>query len=257
MLREARRSLLLLLAALPCTLEGQALVRGVVREDSAQRPVAGAEVSIASLARRTRTDSSGVYTFSNVPYGVHVVQARHVGYTPASIIVQVRDKTPGAADVLLTPVVTTLSAVNVTAPHEDMLGAPREFVERQRLGFGKFITGAAIRAAEQVHTSDLLMREGVILTPVLICAQECRPDPARMIVVNARGCPMRVFLDGALVYPGLESGRRVDWERVFDVNSVSVHTLAGVEVYSRSSQIPGEYGGTGAGCGVVVLWTRR
>ena len=47
------------------------------------------------------------------------------------------------------------------------------------------------------------------------------------------------------------------WERAFDLNSVGVSSLKGVELYASAADAQDTFGGDAAGCGVVVLWTRR
>jgi hypothetical protein len=36
---------------------------------------------------------------------------------------------------------------------------------------------------------------------------------------------------------------------------VPVRDIQGVEVYTGASDVPGEFAGTNAGCGVIVIWT--
>jgi hypothetical protein len=35
-----------------------------------------------------------------------------------------------------------------------------------------------------------------------------------------------------------------------------IRDIVGLEVYTGPSEVPGEYAGRNAGCGVVVIWTR-
>ena len=45
--------------------------------------------------------------------------------------------------------------------------------------------------------------------------------------------------------------------KAFDLNSIGVSGLRGVEVYRSAADAQDVFGGDDAGCGVVVLWTRR
>jgi hypothetical protein len=38
--------------------------------------------------------------------------------------------------------------------------------------------------------------------------------------------------------------------------STPIRDIIGLEVYTGPSEVPGEYAGRYAGCGVVVIWTR-
>ena len=72
-------------------------------------------------------------------------------------------------------------------------------------------------------------------------------------------CYMSVVLDGSVIYssgaPGLAvlaGGRSPPDLKMFDVAS-----LTAVELYRGAGEVPIEFGGAGAACGVLVLWTRR
>jgi len=38
--------------------------------------------------------------------------------------------------------------------------------------------------------------------------------------------------------------------------SIDMNDVAAIEVYTRGSQIPLEYGGTEGGCGVILVWSK-
>ena len=38
--------------------------------------------------------------------------------------------------------------------------------------------------------------------------------------------------------------------------TVPVRDIEGLEVYTGAADVPGEYAGRNAGCGVIVIWTR-
>ncbi|WP_104023413.1 carboxypeptidase-like regulatory domain-containing protein [Gemmatirosa kalamazoonensis] len=53
---------------------------GTVVERGSGRPVGMASVSIASLPRRTNTDSAGRFRFDSLPSGRYVIDVRRLGY---------------------------------------------------------------------------------------------------------------------------------------------------------------------------------
>lgn len=75
---------------------------------------------------------------------------------------------------------------------------------------------------------------------------------------------MQVYLNGAKVgrggmvregagkLEGLQLGAVATDLRLFDIAS-----LEAVEVYRSAAQVPQEYGGPTAACGVLLLWTRQ
>lgn len=64
-------------------------------------------------------------------------------------------------------------------------------------------------------------------------------------------CYLQIFLDGVRVYsmtlPGLPPR----------IEQYTVNGLEAIELYSGGAQVPSQYGGTGAACGTLVLWSRR
>ena len=70
-------------------------------------------------------------------------------------------------------------------------------------------------------------------------------------------------LDGVTVYKNRSQGalqvdsRSVEWQITFDLGSIMVSSLESVEIYRRTAEVPIEFGGGNAACGVLVVWTRR
>ena len=64
---------------------------------------------------------------------------------------------------------------------------------------------------------------------------------------------MDVYVDGIAAYQsGIEPP-----EPFFDLNTIAPDAIEGVEVYSGAAQVPAKFTSRfGAGCGVIVLWTR-
>jgi hypothetical protein len=51
--------------------------------------------------------------------------------------------------------------------------------------------------------------------------------------------------------------RQNEHERTYDLSTLSISSLAAVEIYRSSVEVPTEYGGVGSTCGVLLLWLRR
>ncbi|MDP9347783.1 MAG: Plug domain-containing protein, partial [Gemmatimonadota bacterium] len=68
-------------------------------------------------------------------------------------------------------------------------------------------------------------------------------------MVLLRGsCAPRVYLDGIRAFH--------DGNMIID-NLVSPMDLEGIEVYRSSAEVPVQYGGMDAGCGAILIWSRR
>jgi hypothetical protein len=64
---------------------------------------------------------------------------------------------------------------------------------------------------------------------------------------------LTVILDGAVLY---RSGSPIHAPPDFD-RDFRVAELESIELYRSAAEIPVEFGGSGGGCGVLVLWSRR
>jgi TonB-dependent receptor len=67
----------------------QASLRGRVTDARTERPLASTDVRIVELSLRARADTSGVYSFNNVPAGSYTLTVRHVGFDTVSQTVTV------------------------------------------------------------------------------------------------------------------------------------------------------------------------
>ncbi len=246
---------------------GAQSVTGFVR-DSAGRPLAGADVAIEALAKSTTTDASGRYRLSDIASGSRAVRARAVGHSASARIVQVGDGA-NPVDFVLERLPQQLDSVVVRDRSRIAGVGLAAFDDRRKLGFGKFIDAAELRANEHRSLADLMSSmQGVTLVKPRRCKslrdpnEHCDSNALKRIAMRGRGqpCAMQVVLDGATVFRG--DGRPVkdaefDWEGAWDLNTTAVSELAGVEVYRSASEVPVEFGGSAAGCGVILLWTRR
>src|SRR3954465_4842841 len=91
------------------TAQGTGSVRGTVIDSTSQQPVAGAQVQLVGTNRGTFTDAAGVYRFTDVAAGQATVRVQRIGFAPRSVSVTVTEGGTSAADLLLTPVATSLA----------------------------------------------------------------------------------------------------------------------------------------------------
>ncbi|HEV7387953.1 MAG TPA: TonB-dependent receptor [Gemmatimonadaceae bacterium] len=93
--------------------QGTGTVRGTVIDSTSQQPVAGAQVSLVGSNRIAYTDASGNYRFTGVAAGPVTVRAQRIGFAQRQATVSLAEGGLAAADIVLQPVVTTLSQVVV------------------------------------------------------------------------------------------------------------------------------------------------
>lgn len=256
----------------------QAIVTGVVREDSTGRALSGVEVTMEGSKTHVITDSAGHYAFE-ASSGTRIAAFRLPGYQPLRLRVSVKRDTVHADATLVRALAQQLNPVevNANAPKPAASLGRDGFAERRAMGFGKFIDSTALRAREDRRVSDVLSE----LTDVRM--REYRDPGSTIVKLRAispiRGitqgyvasgtvngatrsgiappsleCWVSVFFNNSPVYRSdrLGSGDPPDFSRDF-----SVASLESIEYYKSPSEVPQQFGGSNANCGVLVLWSRR
>jgi hypothetical protein len=253
-------SLFFALAA-PGMLAAQGAVTGTVREDGSNRPLAGVEVLLEGSKKVTQTNEAGQFTLTDLPTGNKVVLFRSIGFRPSRVRVIVRKNETVTADAILVSEGVRLDPLVVTgrpdAPRG--IGGRESFEERRRLGFGKFMDSTELRRAGGVRISDVLTRLGISM-------YEVRGDAGLQLhaASSRRGghstdvpCYMGVIYDGITLYKAVSTGGippypPPDFRKDFEIDNIE-----SIEVYRGAGEVPLEFGGPAASCGVVVLWSKR
>lgn len=245
-------ALLALAAALPAQAEAQqrfARLRGTVRDAKSQAPVAGVRVVIAATGRFTTTDSVGYFDIRDIPSGVIRFIFTAEGYPRAQVSLALA---PGETmlqdfelDAAPEPPDSTERRRRVQElPTEKVTAAPsrgvryEDFERRMRTGRGHYITREQI----EERGYNTLQDAARVLRGVTV---EC---------AGARSCNIRMVRAPQGCYPSYwVDGREDNFFGPF----VAVRDIEGMEIYTGASDVPGEFAGSNAMCGVVVIWTRN
>lgn len=203
---------------------------GLVRLLDLEGSVVGAAVSDSAGFYRLQVPGPGFYRLSVVRMGYATGEGFEILDLKADDVLQ--------AELLLLPDPLALEGIIVEAEsHPWRLQYPPSiwpFFDRRdfygKLGMGRFMD----REDLEGWSGDL---EAIPEIRWMLFTMQ-----SRSITYPCRGPTW--YLDGHRV-----TGDIMDLVRVSD--------LEGVEVYRRASEVPGEFGGSDARCGVVVLWTRR
>jgi hypothetical protein len=114
-------------------LASTSMVSGVV-VDSGGVPVAGADVQLIGAERATRSAEDGTFEFRHVPPGAVTLRARHMGYAPTALMIELENDDQRDVAIRIRRIAQTLDTVNVT--EESGYGktdvAWREFGQRER-----------------------------------------------------------------------------------------------------------------------------
>ena len=115
------------------SLASTSVVSGVV-VDSAGIPIAGADLQLIGADRSTKSEEDGTFEFRHVPPGTVTLRARHMGYAPGTLMIELEKGDQRDVAIRIRRLVQTLDAVNVTeaSGYGKTDVAWREFGRRER-----------------------------------------------------------------------------------------------------------------------------
>ncbi|MGH7562694.1 MAG: carboxypeptidase regulatory-like domain-containing protein [Gemmatimonadales bacterium] len=193
-------------------------------------------VYLDGTRREVNLSNQGRFVITGLPPGAHRLEVRAIGYRPYVLEVSLR---AGQMAEHRFPMVFTgdrLPDVAVESRHSKLLPRFADFERRRQTGFGHFITRDEIQARGYMSMGDALRTvKGV---RVDCGALDCLIRMAR----STPQCFPSFWIDGTLA-------------RSF-ASTTPISDVQGIEVYRGPSDAPGEFAGTTAGCGVIVIWTR-
>jgi hypothetical protein len=234
----ATRFVPLLWLALGATqsLAQQGVVRGRVIDVTAQKPVREAEIVLAEAGRTVRADSAGRFEFRGVRSGSITLRVRALGYGSQVVAFDLAAGQEVERIITLDAAVQTLSGIDVNAAASSGYRLSG-FERRSQTGRGQYMNEQQIRQVNASSVPEVLRGlRGVLF--------ECGGG-AGCYVRMARA-PMRCLPDYI-----------VDNQLMNDFGpSTPIGDVVGIEVYSGPGDVAGEFAGSNAGCGVIVLWTR-
>lgn len=236
-------TMLATLTLLPISVSAQSAVfTGRVLDGTTNLPIGNATVAVTTSGASTRSDSTGRFRVEGLRVGIHRFLVSAAGYARGSLTLAFAAKEVMERDLVLDRLdVAAADSGAQLLPSIPVTAAPSlgrrfaDFERRRATGRGQYLTKAEIDE-RQVATLQDAMRtlRGVRYS----CAGgSCMVQMARAPM----GCSPEYIVD-----------ERVD-------NSfgptIPIRDVIGVEVYNGPGDVPGEFAGTNAGCGVVVIWT--
>lgn len=201
---------------------GQVLTTAVVQLDGVT-----ANVNLSSQAR---------FVLSGIEPGDRRIQIRTVGYRPFTGFLKFEAGKTLEKTFELEFTGDQMPDLEVEARNSKTLPRFVEFERRRDHGVGHFISRDEITARGYMNMGDALRTvKGV---KVYCDVLDCLVKMARA----APGCLPVYYVDGQLA-------------RSF-ATTTPINDVQGIEIYRGAGEVPAEYTGSGAGCGVVVIWTR-
>lgn len=234
---------LLLLAFAVRPAGAQAVIKGHVRAVQTQSPLAMAEILIENLNIRAWTNDSGYFRIADIPIGSHALRIRRIGFEGAIATLRVESADSIILALDLQAWVPELETIFVKAPRRSRI--VRDIEERKRTGFGRFLMPEDLREHEHLTLPDLLRRLGVEVlhspqgNDYVAVGRSSGPAAAG----RSMKCDLRILINGMPVHTN-------------NLGMFPLSQLEAVEVYRSATEAPIQYVGTGASCGIILLWSR-
>jgi hypothetical protein len=191
--------------------------------------------------------ANGGFVLAGVPAGTLTLELRAIGYAPARRVMTARSGATTDGTISLDKAAQTLAQVRVQGAQ----GVSRYltnsgFDDRRKRSLGWFMNADEIEKRGGISLGDVLRA-----APGLVAnyTSRGRTFAMRSLALGGR-CTPAYYLDGIRWYP-LDQDPIIELEKF-----VSLHDVAGVEVYRGGSETPAEFD-PNTGCGAVVFWTKH
>ena len=227
----------------PASLRAQT-IRGTLLEQDSDRPIYLGFVALytesGDSVTSTITDRSGRFEVTSPLPGDFLLLAAALGHRETTVgVFELSEGGELTVEFRIPVEALTLEGLLVQADRVAQINQQpalvlNGFSRRMQHGLGRFLTPADIERSTAMRTSELFV--GMLGVSFIGDSVQIR---------TTRGfCPPRIYVDG-MVVPGSELDYLVELE-----------SLEAVEVYRRATEVPLQYGGTGAFCGVILFWTK-
>jgi hypothetical protein len=228
---------LLAVALGPEQVAAQAALRGRVIDSEIGQAIGGATVSIRRNSASATTDTSGQFEIRDIPEGDADVTVQVIGYSRGEF--RIHFPASGNVDRVFALDFTgaRLPAVVVEARAEKLERRYTEFEQRRQRRMGAYLRWDELEKQGYASVGDALRTvRGVRM--------QCNQQTFECFAYMARSpqCQPTWWVDGVEV-------------RSFHENT-SIRDVYGIEVYRGAGEVPGEFAGSDAGCGVIVVWTK-
>jgi len=222
---------------------------GRVLDAQTLEPIEAVNVRIEALGLQRLTDMEGHFVFPLVDPGSHELVLEHLAYGTRTDTVTVGGGELIDVDVRMAMRPIELEPLTVVVERRPLPPKMHGFYSRMDRGWGDFITREALETRQPVRISQMIGDlPGARLIQVAPgqYAPIFRHQARFMDGRNLSPCPPAVYVDGILI---LDGATAID-------EFVLPHEVEAVEVYKSAASVPARFGGSTAGCGVIVIWTR-
>ena len=219
------------------TLDAQSTLRGRVIDSEMGNPIAGAVVRLGKDGPTLTTDSLGRFEAVGLPKGSVDLRITAIGYDSTAFDIRMKDSGTVAGDFPLDFNGYLMSPIVVQARAEALMPRYNDFERRRARKMGAYLRWDEIKKAGYNTIGEALRTVRGVRIDCNQAAFECNA-----VMVRSPQCHPQWYIDGIEVHS-------------FDENT-PIRDVYGIEVYRGPGEIPGEYSGSNAACGVIVVWTK-
>jgi hypothetical protein len=236
---------------------GGAVFRGKVSTDSSRHAVPQAEITIVEAQLSVRSDSNGRFFLGRLPSGTFTVQVRHPAYRAINGSVRLSAGDTVTWDFDLIALTSRLAEVRVEERSPLSIGMAG-FEERRRAKIGKFIGPEVLEKYMGPTLSGLIANKipGFDVVPLITHGYmsggfgiASRHYQSMRGGVQNQLCFAKLIVNGARL-SGLSGAPT-------NIDELKPGEVVGMEFYRGASEVPTEFSGPDAACGVVVIWTKQ
>ena len=209
---------------------------GKVFDSKSGEALTTAQILVDQVKSTATLSNQARFVLGGLEQGRHRIDIRNIGYRPLTAFI---DFGPGQTVERTFELEFTgehLANLEVEAKASKTLPRFLEFERRKAHGAGHFITREEISDRGYMSMGDALRTvKGV---KVYCDAIDCI---ARMASA-APGCLPTYYVDGQVAHSF--------------ATTTPINDVQAIEIYRGAGEVPAEYTGSGAMCGVVVIWTK-
>jgi hypothetical protein len=237
---RVRQALVLLsapfLGALGAQAQDSSGVIGRVFDERTNEVIVEVLLFVDGDRREITLSRQGRFVLGGMAPGLHRLEVRAIGYRPYTLDVELLPRQIAERQFPMVFTGERLPDIDVESRNAKLLPRFTDFERRRQNKMGHFITRDEIRSRGYMRLGDAM--KGVRGVRVDCTEMDCIVHMARA----PTNCFPTYYVDGRLT-------------RSF-ASSTPVSDIHGIEVYRSAAEMPGEFSGDSAMCGVIVVWTR-
>ena len=216
--------------------QDKAQLIGKVFDSKSGEALVSAQVLIDQIAAKANLSNQARFVLGGLEPGRHRIDIRNVGYRPLTAFIEFAAGQTVERTFELEFTGEQLPQLEVEARNSKTLPRFLEFERRRARGAGHFITRDEIVARGYMNMGDALRTaKGV---KVYCDAIDCIAKMASA----APGCLPAYYIDGQIAHSF--------------ATTTPINDVQAIEIYRGAGEVPAEFTGSTAGCGVVVIWTK-